>query len=367
MKNVWSADRIVLVDTGSADNTVALARKIGSDHPDFRIIQMYPEAHDGPVHYDTARNMSFAGASEDMFVMWLDLDERFEGADWADVISQLPLDVTAAYVVMNTGGTRYHQLKGARGGTHTWRYSVHEVLTSLSRPVSANVVEFETHHYQEYGKTYRSFHLDLLTEDMARFPNDQRVAFYLLRQHCYKLTEMLGRDVTEVSNATIVRYYEQEMSPLLDRVMRLDPHHDYATWALIEVSRAIQSVSDLSQEAVIHALTAYCNRPDRPETLGQVAIAHYYNNENLACMGYALRCAECNVAEYSNFMFDSSQMYREHVVDYLYLAAESLDLLDKAIFYANKYGRHDLVERGGERLVGQTDAGSAASAYQAAS
>jgi len=365
-RNVCGADRILLVDTGSGDRTVEIARSLASDHPDFNIIQMFPAGYEHAVPYDMARNLSFTGATEDTIVMWIDIDERFEGCDWVDVVRNVPIEANAVYVTMNSAGMTYQQMKGARGGSHVWRYGVHEVLEPIGSQVHHEVSEFETHHYQEYGKTYRSFHMQLLQSDFARYPGDQRVAFYLMRQHCYTIAEMIAEDQSIISNEEVVSYYENCVGPMLGRVTGINSQNDYATWAYIEVSRSIQGCSELAQEAVIHAMSAYCNRPDRPETIGQVAIAHYYNDENLACMGYALKCAETNVVDNRNFMFDASNMYREHVVDYLYYAAEALDLIDKAIFYANKYGRHDLVERGGQLLVGSPDTQSTKGAHSAA-
>lgn len=365
--NICGADRIVLVDTGSSDATVDLALEISKGHPDFNVLRMFPQGYEHAVQYDAARNLSFTGADEDTIVMWIDIDERFEGGDWLEAVRNIPATANSVSVTMNSGGLTYQQTKGARGGTHSWRYGVHEILTPMQEEEIHEVSEFATFHYQESGKRYRDFHMHLLQSDAKRYPGDQRVMFYLLRQHCYKMCEMVATDTSIITNAEIVSYYENCISPLLGRVLDLGAQHDYATWALIEVSRSIQGCSDLAQEAVLHSMTAYCNRPDRPETIGQVAIAHYYNDENLACMGYALKCAEANVVDNRNFMFDASDMYKDHVVDYLYLAAVALELIDKAIFYAIKYGRHDLVERGGQLLVGSPHAASPTDAHSAAS
>ncbi len=52
--SVQHADRIVVVDTGSSDRSVELAKYYESIHPDFTVIEMLPKDFEGPVLFQSS-------------------------------------------------------------------------------------------------------------------------------------------------------------------------------------------------------------------------------------------------------------------------------------------------------------------------
>ena len=348
--SIKEADTIVLLDTGSTDNTVAIANELAKKHADFRVLSV-PFAD--PAPYDLMRSMSFAQAEPEDFVMWLDIDERFvsnhDSCSWVDEVRSLPPEVNALNVRLvfdSTGELNYFQQKGCRAGTHYWKYSVHEVLTPYGQSWCAQA-NFWTQHVREEGKTYRDNQFALLERDLRLYPRDPRVLFYLVRQHAYNLLAMIRDD--EYTTDAICNQYREVVAPLFSQLMEVNTS-DYAAFAAIEVSRAIQSVGRLAQESVRMAMIAHTLRPDRPETFGQLGQALYFNRDDLAAISFNLHCLECHTD--SNFMFDESRSYKAAAVGFVVESCVALSMTDKALFYAHKYNRTDLVERLGLNLVG---------------
>lgn len=355
--SVKSADTIVLVDTGSTDNTVAVARSL--THPDLRILSI-PFAD--PAPYDLMRNVSFAQATDpNTFCMWIDIDECFVG-NWAHEVRMLPEDISALMVEMQYDDIRYDQLKGFRAGTHSWKYALHEVPVAVIANPKTVHAQFHTVHQRQHGKAYRDHHMALLNMDLQRYPNDPRTLFYLVRQHGYEIDTMIHSNT--IDNDEIDDYYYATILPLFNR---LEQTHDtfYIATAALEISRKIQLKSTIADEAVRLAMLAYYLAPQRPETVGQLAIASYYNSDDFTCIGYSLKCLQMPVL--GNFMFDESDYYKDQVVYYLVKSCTSLGFNDKAIFYACKYERHDLLERFGLNMVGTLISGKAEIAPQTAS
>ena len=350
--SIKDADTIVLLDTGSTDRTVEIANELAKEHADFRVLSV-PFAD--PAPYDLMRSMSFAQATPDDFVLWIDIDERFvsEAYDksWVDEVRELPPEVNALNVRLvfdSAGNLSYWQQKGCRAGTHYWKYSVHEVLTPYGQSWCAQA-KFWTQHVREAGKAYRDSQFALLERDLRLYPRDPRVLFYLIRQHAYNLTA-LAQDDDYTTDAIINRYCDV-VSPLFAQLMSMqDQAHDYAAFAAIELSRAIQIVGRLAKEAVRLAMIAYTLRSDRPETAGQLGQALFYARDDLAAISFNLHCLECGTN--SNFMFDESLKYKTAAVAFVVDSCIALSMTDKALFYAHKYNRTDLVERLGLNLVG---------------
>ena len=347
-ESIKEADTIVLLDTGSTDETVAIANELSKSHSDFRVLSV-PFAD--PAPYDLMRSMSFAQASADDFVLWLDLDERFvsDEVSWVDEVRALPHEINALHVKLvfdDTGGLTYWQQKGCRAGTHYWKYSVHEVLTPYSQSWCAQA-KFWTQHMREAGKSYRDNQFALLERDIRLYPRDPRVLFYMIRQHAYNLLAMI-KD-SEFTTDAIVNQYREVVAPLFASLMEVNTF-DYAAFAAIELSRAIQTVGRLAQESVRMAMVAHTLRPDRPETFGQLGQDLFYNHDDLASISVNLHCLECCTD--SNFMFDESRSYKDAAVTFVVESCIALSMTDKALFYAHKYNRTDLVERLGISVVG---------------
>ena len=175
------ADGIFLLDTGSSDDTVAIAKECG-------VI----------VFEKTYEKWSFAAARNDLREMlpdhdaWLinlDLDEvlipnwREHWKDIPDLANRIRYRYIWSWREDGTPGVEYHGDKLVRRHSHKWVNKVHEVNTVQEGFVETQhfLPSFEIHHHADNTKS-RSNYLPLLLEDVAENPNNDRNVYYCARE-----------------------------------------------------------------------------------------------------------------------------------------------------------------------------------------
>lgn len=174
------ADYLLIVDTGSTDKTVELAKSLGINVANITV---------NPWRFDTARNASLALVPADIdYCIPLDMDEimlpgwRAELEKAYDARATRPRynyiwnwnsDGTPGIVF---GGDKIHARHGYR-----WKHPVHEVLV----PDRIEEVVFWTQatieHHADSTKS-RSQYLPLLKSSIEEDPYDDRNAFYYARE-----------------------------------------------------------------------------------------------------------------------------------------------------------------------------------------
>lgn len=177
------ADYLLIADTGSTDDTVKKAKKLGINVIDVRV---------KPWRFDTARNASLAALPDDVdYCIALDMDEVLlpgwreelekaleQGAtrpryqytwNWKDEEETVP--------GLQYGGDKIHSRFGYR-----WKHPVHEVIVSYGDHKETQVwVDLEIHHHADRSKP-RSQYLPLLKQAVDEDPYDDRNAFYYARE-----------------------------------------------------------------------------------------------------------------------------------------------------------------------------------------
>lgn len=179
------ADYICLTDTGSTDNTVKIAKKLG-----VKVTQSSTK----PWRFDDARNVSLAVIPDDVdYCIALDLDEvllpgwreelekalaqgvtrpRYQYTwSWADAEETKPGLVY--------GGDKVHARHGYR-----WKHPVHEVITTDRLDEVQGWFGFEIHHHPDNTKS-RGQYFPLLELSTKEDPTDDRNAFYLAREYYF--------------------------------------------------------------------------------------------------------------------------------------------------------------------------------------
>ena len=175
------ADFIYLLDTGSDDDTVTIARDLGV-HVGQTMIQ--------PWRFDHARNQALSALPDDIdLCIALDLDEVLvEG--WRSKLDQLILEqpevtrprylYTWSWDAPGKAGLQYAGDKiHARQG-YRWRHPVHEVITPMGEERQA-WCGLEIHHHPDSGKS-RGHYLGLLRLAVEEDPDDDRNAHYFARE-----------------------------------------------------------------------------------------------------------------------------------------------------------------------------------------
>ncbi len=180
------ADGVYVLDTGSADDTVALLRAGGA--------VVAQKTYD-PFRFDIARNDSLALAPDDGDLYFcLDLDEVPEKG-WRDFLEKAAMAAPQANRFMyryvwshnpdGSDGVVFWSEKIHRRG-YRWKGAVHEVTVPEEgvtvRAAYAYGMQV-THHPDE--KKSRSSYLPLLEIAAAESPDDDRTAHYLGREYMF--------------------------------------------------------------------------------------------------------------------------------------------------------------------------------------
>lgn len=187
MDSMGEADRVVVLDTGSSDDSAARLRARGAE-----VVQQVVT----PWRFDTARNLSLALVPEDADIcVCTDLDEVFRPGwrralerAWEPGTGQAAYRYTWSFHPDGREGVVFWSEKiHARRG-YRWAHPVHEVLrwTGEGRPgptVMAEGVQLD--HHPDPAKS-RGQYLPLLELSVAEEPEDDRNVHYLGREYLYR-------------------------------------------------------------------------------------------------------------------------------------------------------------------------------------
>ena len=185
VKSVEEADEIVVLDTGSSDDTVKKLREAG--------VKVYEEKID-PWRFDVARNRSLELVSEDTDVcVCVDLDERFEKG-WREKlekayekdVQQYKYRYTWSFNADGSEGVVFWQEKIHSRKGFCWEHPVHEVPKYIGKePYKSKFAEgIQLNHYPDHTKS-RSNYLPLLELSVKECPDDDRNMHYLGREYMF--------------------------------------------------------------------------------------------------------------------------------------------------------------------------------------
>lgn len=175
------ADGIFLLDTGSTDDTVAIARECG-----VTVFEKTYERWSFAVARNDLREML---PDHDAWLVNLDLDEvlipnwREYWKDIPDLANRIRYRYIWSWREDGTPAVEYHGDKLVRRHSHKWINKVHEVNTIQEGFVETQhfLPGFEIHHHADNTKS-RSNYLPLLLEDVAENPNNDRNVYYCARE-----------------------------------------------------------------------------------------------------------------------------------------------------------------------------------------
>ena len=253
------ADIRLIVDTGSSDNTIDVARRAGCEVASISI---------SPWRFDDARNAALALVPSDVdYCIALDADEVLRPG-WRQHLEQVAPGTTRPrykYVWswnddgsegLTYFGDKIHARKGYR-----WKHPVHEVITPISEEVQ-NTVGLEIHHHPDHSKS-RSQYLPLLELAVREDPNDDRNQFYLGREYMFQ---------NQNDNAR----------------KHLLRHLELSTWKA-ERSAAMRFLSRVSDDREHWLLRACAEAPNRREPWVEISRFYYENKAWTSCLSAAER------------------------------------------------------------------------------
>ena len=174
------ADYLLIADTGSTDNTVKKAKKLGINVANISI---------NPWRFDDARNASMAHIPADIdYCIALDMDEvllpgwreELEKA-LADQVTRVRYKYTWSWNKDGTPGLQYGGDKIHTRNNYRWKHPVHEVLITDRAEEKQGWYGLEIHHYPDHSKS-RGQYLPLLKLATIEDPDDDRNAYYYGRE-----------------------------------------------------------------------------------------------------------------------------------------------------------------------------------------
>lgn len=282
LESMKEADEIIVLDTGSSDNTAELLREGGA---------VVREEVISPWRFDTARNRSLELVPEDADIcVCTDLDEVFHPGwrmqlerAWKKGSSQARYRYTWSFTEDGREGMVFWIEKiHARHG-FCWRHPVHEVLVWTGEGQQGPVVTAEgvqLDHYPDDKKS-RGQYLGLLELSVEEDPQDDRNMHYLGREYMYRgrwddcirtlkrhlmLPSASWKDERAASMRYIARAYrgKGDKAAARDWYLRAAAEAPYLREAYLELARMLYEEKEW--EGVLYFTGCALNIKNRPDT-----------------------------------------------------------------------------------------------------
>ena len=248
------ADYHLIADTGSTDDTVAIAKSLG-----INVIEIKVE----PWRFDTARNLSLDALPDDIdYCIALDMDEvltpgwreQLEIAHSEGIERPQYRFITSwdekGKPLTELDGFRIHKRHGM-----TWVHPIHEVLRCVEGEDKHKVYPFEIHHLPDHSKP-RDY-LKQLEAAVKEEPNSRNL-YYLAREY-------FGHSKLDKAQKVIKRYlkvseFAAEKSYALRMLAKCEAHKQ-EHWLLesLEVYPSRESVLALANYYYTQQRWAECN------------------------------------------------------------------------------------------------------------
>jgi glycosyltransferase involved in cell wall biosynthesis len=305
VKACQGADQIVVLDTGSTDDTLKRLRR-------------YPlEAHSANLshfRFDVARNMAMDLISPDIDVcISLDLDEIPDPDLFDKIRTQWKPDTGRAWVMWDTGNiwannNRVH----ARHG-YKWKYPCHEIVVPDVVPDKLIVIESSVRHVPDNDKS-RGQYLDLLELGWDEF-KDNRMLVYLIREYYFK---GMWKEIVE-------------LGPTIDTLPDV--------WN-VELAQTYRGIGEAhcklgdDQEGLKWYLKNVEAAPDDLEAWMPLAYYYYERSMWQECLQAADKVNELSLESNKHYVADASMPWRMY--DLMSIASWNLGLKGSAKKWARK-------------------------------
>lgn len=300
-KSCEEADYRLIVDTGSTDNTLEVAKENGCNVASIVV---------KPWRFDDARNAALALLPNDIdYCISLDADEVLMPG-WRQEFDKLDPKVTRPrykYVWSSNpdgserltfGGDKIHARHGYR-----WTHPVHEIITPTGTEVQG-WIDLDMRHYPDPTKS-RGQYLPLLELSVKEDPDDDRNLFYLGREYMFH------------------NRYE-------DAVPRLLKHLEMSTWAP-ERATGMRYLARCTGNKEHWLLRACAESPERREPWNDLAFFYYEQKNWAACYSAAIRALAITIKPMEYLCEPEAWGVTPH--DLAGVAAWNMNLKNEGIFH----------------------------------
>ena len=255
---VGLADEIIVVDTGSEDNTVEIATKLGC------LVSTGADRY----HKAQSRNRAISEASGDWIII-LDCDEQIADPEGLrEFLSKTDKDgftIRLQYKdKANKTTLEFPQMRVWKKGAWLYKYRAHELPIKQDPKYKQGATDFVWEHRSIPARNSwkLQYTLDRLLMDLKEWPKSSRTLYYLGRQYCY------------------LKKWKEALK-IFDRYMKI-PDHDECN-ALYRIAQCHKELKNPNKQ--IDALYRACAlSPLRREWWGEIAELYYARGHfDLAC------------------------------------------------------------------------------------
>lgn len=303
------ADYLILLDTGSEDDSVQVAKDNGV---------IVHEKVFNPWRFDVARNHLLQLIPDDVdYVINLDVDEVLV-AGWREKMDAVPKIITRPrykYVWSWTDdgkeGLVYHGDKIAKRHGYEWKHPVHEVMKPIDIKENQCFIEgLEIHHFPDRTKS-RSQYLPLLIQAVAEDPEDDRNTYYCARELFFNGQKDAAINLFRTHLSLERATWEPERA-----------------WSM----RYLAKMLDAEREAWL--LRACAEYPEGREPWVELA-KHYMDESNWEGCYFAATKA-LSIKERPALYLSEAESWGEKPYDLAALSAHFLKIHDKAVEYGQQ-------------------------------
>ncbi|NLC17046.1 MAG: glycosyltransferase [Clostridiales bacterium] len=314
MDSMSEADEVVVLDTGSSDNTVKKLKARGA--------KVYQKSI-SPWRFDAARNESLKLVSKDADIcVCTDLDEVFNKG-WRAILEKAwqPDAKQARYLYnwsLDAQGKPliwFYYFKIHSRHNFVWQNPVHEYLKYTGSDYKAIYIDgIVLNHYPDPNKS-RSCYLPLLELAVQENPEDDRSWYYLGREYVF-----LGQ-------------YDQSIQTLQKYLSLKSDFAQERCAAMRDIAKCYLNKSDYLT-AYKYYIMAIAHCPYMREAYVELALAAYYNKDYTTVFFMAEQAQ--NIKQDSKTYINQSYAWDSALPDIASVACFELKLYDKAYYYAKQ-------------------------------
>ena len=326
VKSMSPADHIIVLDTGSTDNTVSLLKRLG--------VEVHQKQYEH-FRFDTARNDSLDLIPDEYNIrVCTDLDERFSNSDWAKILKENWDEnkprVVYSYVWSHTSdglpGLQFdiNKIHGIDPNLR-WKGAVHEHLTFMKENTRqfTKFIDLRNqivlHHYSDLTKP-RKFYIQLMEERVKDDPLDKES--YILLGNEYRVKGAPEKAIQCYIDA--IKLYKQDKEDDVGRLILL-PGIYYALGNSYYKSKQLPE----AMSAYIQGIAA--NKTYRDNYYG-LSVIYYENQMYHAAIGFLNQALETTFQKHC--WLEDGSLWTFVIYDLLGACHAQLKEWDKGLSYA---------------------------------